>query len=130
MKTKEIPRNEWQGFFDMFSRQHEGWLATLEILGSEIGAQVEERGLTLEGIVSEGDEVVVRWTATGRRRSPLVSASRRRTQAAIARTDDGTWLGGTRPPRRTTACRPGSRTPYHVRRRPTETSTFTVGSSR
>ena len=57
MKTKEIPRNEWQGFFDIFSRQHEGWLATLEILGSEIGAQVEERGLTLEGIVSEGDEV-------------------------------------------------------------------------
>ena len=57
MKTKEIPRNEWQAFFDIFSRQHEGWLATLEILGSEIGAQVEERGLTLEGIVSEGDEV-------------------------------------------------------------------------
>lgn len=57
MKTKEIPRNEWQEFFDSFSRQHEGWLVTLEILGSEIGAQVEERGLALEGIVDEGDEV-------------------------------------------------------------------------
>ena len=57
MKTKEIPRNEWQEFFDIFSRQHEGWLVTLEILGSEIGAQVAERGLAFEGIVDEGDEV-------------------------------------------------------------------------
>ena len=57
MKTKEIPRNEWQEFFNSFSRQHEGWLVTLEILGSEIGAQVEERRLAFEGIVDEGDEV-------------------------------------------------------------------------
>ena len=57
MKTKEIPRNEWQEFFDIFSRQHEGWLVTLEIFGSEIGAQVEERGLAFEGIVAEGDDV-------------------------------------------------------------------------
>ena len=57
MKTKEIPKNEWQEFFDMFSRQHEGWLATLEIFGSEIGAQVEERGLAFKGIVDEWDEV-------------------------------------------------------------------------
>ena len=57
MKTKEIPRNEWQEFFNIFSRQHEGWLVTLEILGSEIGAQVEEHGLPFEGIVDEGDEV-------------------------------------------------------------------------
>jgi hypothetical protein len=57
MKTKEIPKNEWPKFFDSFSRQHEGWLVTLEILGSEIGAQVEERDLAFEGIVDEWDEV-------------------------------------------------------------------------
>ena len=57
MKTKEIPRNEWREFFEIFSRQHEGWLVTLEILGSEIGAQVEERKLAFEGVVDEGDEV-------------------------------------------------------------------------
>ena len=57
MKTKEIPRNEWQEFFDIFSRQHEGWLVTLEILGSEIGAQVEEHGLPFEGIVDEENAV-------------------------------------------------------------------------
>ena len=57
MKTKEIPKNEWPEFFDSFSRQHEGWLATLEILGSEIGAQVEGRELAFEGITDEWDEI-------------------------------------------------------------------------
>lgn len=57
MKTKEIPRTEWREFFDIFNRQHEGWLVSLEILGSEIGAQVEERGLAFEGIVDEWDKV-------------------------------------------------------------------------
>jgi hypothetical protein len=56
MKTKEIPKTEWPKFFDSFSRQHEGWLVNLEIFGSEIGAQVEERQLALEGITDEWDE--------------------------------------------------------------------------
>ena len=57
MKTKEIPKNEWPKFFDNFSRQHEGWLVTLEIFGTEFGAQVQERELTFEGIVDEWDEI-------------------------------------------------------------------------
>lgn len=56
MKTKEIQKTEWPKFFDSFSRQHEGWLATLEIFGSDIGAQVEERELAFQGIVDEWDE--------------------------------------------------------------------------
>lgn len=57
MQTKEIPKNEWSGFFDRFSREHEGWLVSVEILGLEIGAQVEQRDLALEGITNESDEV-------------------------------------------------------------------------
>ena len=57
MRTKEIQKNEWPEFFDSFSRQHEGWLVTLEIFGPEIGAQVQERELAFEGIVDEWDEV-------------------------------------------------------------------------
>ena len=57
MKTREIPKEEWGGFFDNFSRRHEGWLVTLEILGPEIGAQIEERELALKGIVDEWDEI-------------------------------------------------------------------------
>jgi hypothetical protein len=50
MPTQEIPREEWTAFLDRFSRQHEGWLATLEVLGTDIGAQQEARDLPLEGI--------------------------------------------------------------------------------
>ena len=50
MPTREIPRQEWNNFFDSFSRQHEGWLATLEIFGPEIGTQEEARELPLEGV--------------------------------------------------------------------------------
>lgn len=57
MKTREIPREEWNQFFDSFSRQHEGWLVTLEVLGQEIGAQVEEHDLSFGGIVNEWDEI-------------------------------------------------------------------------
>lgn len=57
MQTKEIPKNEWTPFFDSFSRKHEGWLVSLEIFGPEIGAQVEQRQLALEGIAHESDEV-------------------------------------------------------------------------
>src|SRR5207302_3882777 len=50
MRTQEIPRQEWKSFFDSFSRQHEGWLATLEVLGSDVGAQEEAHELPLEGV--------------------------------------------------------------------------------
>ena len=57
MKTREIPKNEWPKFFDNFSRKHEGWSVTLEIFGTELGAQIQERELALAGIVDEWDEI-------------------------------------------------------------------------
>ena len=56
MPTQEIPREDWNKFFGAFSRQHEGWLATLEIFAAEVGAQEEAHELPLEGIsiFSEG----------------------------------------------------------------------------
>ena len=57
MKTKEIPKNEWPKFLENFSRKHEGWSVTLEIFGTELGAQVQERELALAGIVDEWDEI-------------------------------------------------------------------------
>ena len=53
MKTQEIPRNEWPVFMDSFSRRYEGWLADVEVFGSEIGSQIEEHELPLEGITAE-----------------------------------------------------------------------------
>lgn len=63
MKTREIPRIEWTVFFDSFSRQHEGWRVTLEVLGLDIGDQIEERELALEGVTAEladaGDKIEI-----------------------------------------------------------------------
>lgn len=55
MKRREIQRTEWSEFFDSFSRQHEGWLATLQIFNLEIGAQVQEQELSFAGIVAAWD---------------------------------------------------------------------------
>jgi Family of unknown function (DUF5335) len=92
MKTREIARDKWPEFFDHFSRQHEGWLATLEIFGSEIGAQVEERELAFEGIVDEwdqvqGNEIVI---MIGAKADDHISHSiSRPTQVSLEQTDEG-----------------------------------------
>ncbi|HKZ78826.1 MAG TPA: DUF5335 family protein [Pyrinomonadaceae bacterium] len=63
MKTRVLQRTEWPDFFDSFSRQHEGWLTTLEVFGPDIGDQIEERDLTLEGVTAEladaGDKIEI-----------------------------------------------------------------------
>jgi hypothetical protein len=64
METQEIPRDEWKSFFDVFSRQHEGWLATLEILGQEVDAQQEPRespfkDITLTSVVGQSEAIAI-----------------------------------------------------------------------
>jgi hypothetical protein len=51
--TREIPRNEWPDFFDGFSRRHDGWLVTIEILDESLGDQIEVKNQKLKGIVAE-----------------------------------------------------------------------------
>ena len=53
MGTREIPREQWQEFFDGFSRRHRNWLATVEVLGKRLGAQIEARGLPFEAVFFE-----------------------------------------------------------------------------
>jgi hypothetical protein len=52
MPTRNIPKDEWVTFFESFSRQHEGWLVTLEVLDSDVTTQGEL-----------GDEALVSITA-------------------------------------------------------------------
>ncbi|HLF82777.1 MAG TPA: DUF5335 family protein [Blastocatellia bacterium] len=63
MPTQEILRDEWALYFEEFSRRHQGWLVTVEILGLDIGDQVQVRNLPLEGITVEtnddGDEMTI-----------------------------------------------------------------------
>lgn len=53
MPTQEISREAWTEFFHGFSSAHQGWLATIEVFGSEFGAQVEVRELPFEGITAD-----------------------------------------------------------------------------
>src|SRR5688572_2454224 len=92
MQTKEITRTEWPSFFDSFSRQHEGWLATLEILGPEIGAQIEERDLPFEGITDEWDETegnTIMIMAGGKADDHVTHMIRRPTEVSLEQTDEG-----------------------------------------
>jgi hypothetical protein len=59
--TREIERKEWPDFFDAFSRRHEGWLVTIEVLDKELGDQIEVENKALKGIVVErkGDPKVI-----------------------------------------------------------------------
>jgi len=53
MDTRDIPREQWIKFFDEFSKKHEGWIVTLEVIGSDIGDQDEVNGLPLVGISAD-----------------------------------------------------------------------------
>src|SRR5947207_15887194 len=50
MPTQEIAREQWGRFFDAFSEQHDGWLATVEAVDSDIGAQPEAEQRPLQGV--------------------------------------------------------------------------------
>jgi hypothetical protein len=53
MPMRDVPRDEWAEYLDGFSRQHEGWPVTVEVLGAEVGAQVEAHELPLQGVTAE-----------------------------------------------------------------------------
>lgn len=53
--TTEIPREGWHKFFARFNNDHELQMVAVEVLGREIGAQIEGCSLLLAGI-SEGDD--------------------------------------------------------------------------
>ena len=50
MRNRLIPQAEWFRFLTDFSRRHRGEAATVRVLNSKIGSQVEAQGLPLEGI--------------------------------------------------------------------------------
>jgi hypothetical protein len=51
--AREIPREQWISFFNNFSKQHEGWIVTVEVIASDLGDQEEAAGLPLVGISAD-----------------------------------------------------------------------------
>jgi hypothetical protein len=92
MSTQEIHRNEWADFFDGFSHRHKGWLVTVEVLGSEIGAQVEARELPLMGITAElkpGAEDMISIIAGDSPQQHVTHRVVAPTQVLLKRTEEG-----------------------------------------
>jgi hypothetical protein len=59
-ETREVPRDSWRAYFDDLSRNLGTVEATVEIDGSDFGAQVEAERLILTGIsYDDRDDVLV-----------------------------------------------------------------------
>jgi hypothetical protein len=58
--ASEIPRDDWQAYFEDFSRDQPDYLAKVEILSGEIGAETEAEGTHLAAITYDRkDDIVV-----------------------------------------------------------------------
>jgi len=53
MSTVEIPRDQWSQALDEFSKEHRGWLVTIEVVGSDVGDQVALTDLPLVGVSAD-----------------------------------------------------------------------------
>jgi hypothetical protein len=53
MPTQEILNSNWQAFFHDFNRSHKGWMASLDIFSTEMGAQKVVTELPLGGVFVE-----------------------------------------------------------------------------
>src|SRR5436190_23339991 len=53
MITHEIPKNQWQTYFNDLGRLYAGWGVTIEVLERDLGDQPAEEGLPLQGISFE-----------------------------------------------------------------------------
>ena len=95
MQTRQIPKSEWPVFLDRFSYQHEGWLVKLEIFNPELGAQVEETGLALQGLTGDWDEAkgnTIMIMAGNEPDGHVSHSITNPTEVSLERTDDGADL--------------------------------------
>jgi|SRR5215813_5155012 len=53
MNAGQVPRERWIKFLDEFSKEHQGWIATVEVIGPDIGDQEEAAGLPLVGMSAD-----------------------------------------------------------------------------
>jgi hypothetical protein len=53
MATIDIPRAEWGAFFHSFNRIHDGWLCSLEVVGSALGGRTLARDVAFAGVSTD-----------------------------------------------------------------------------
>lgn len=65
METRRIPAALWRTTFDDLSRTHNGAVASLEIVGRDVGAEAEVRNQPLRGISYDRSGVTVQFEKHG-----------------------------------------------------------------
>jgi Family of unknown function (DUF5335) len=50
---RKIPRSEWRGELDSFSKQHEGWIVSVKVAGADGAVKTEARELPLQGVSAD-----------------------------------------------------------------------------
>jgi hypothetical protein len=67
-----LASSEWTRFFDVFSKQHEGWIASLEVFGDQVGAQTEAVELESVLLLKMNRS---RWLSTWEERQRITSVT-------------------------------------------------------
>jgi rubrerythrin len=52
-EKQDIGKNKWVELFDDFTKNHRGWVGTLEVFGEKLGAQIAESEQLFEGISAD-----------------------------------------------------------------------------
>jgi hypothetical protein len=94
--TQDIPRIGWAPFLDAFSRQHEGWLTTIEVVTSGLGAHREVRDKPLTGITEDrkrGDAASISVSAGERPEDHVTHVIERPSRVALELTEEGAHKG-------------------------------------
>jgi hypothetical protein len=93
MKEREIGASEWSSFLDSFSRQHEGWLVTVEeITGAGGGAGVAARDLPLQRVFMDSSEHSIS-IVVGRTDDHLTHTISRPARVIVQQSDTGADRG-------------------------------------
>ena len=96
MPTQDIPRTEWPAFLDIFSRQHEGWLTTVEVVTNGLGVHRQVRDKPLTGISEDrkrGDTSSIAISAGELPEDHVTHVIRRPSRIAMEQTDQGAHKG-------------------------------------
>ncbi|HVC81203.1 MAG TPA: DUF5335 family protein [Chloroflexota bacterium] len=102
MATREIPRREWTEFFNQFSREYLGRIATLEVVGPDMGDQPAAEAQPFRGISADEKDnenriaILVGTGITHTVMSPsevwVEEGDAGHVSLEIRGTDGGTWL--------------------------------------
>ena len=96
MPAQEIPRHAWVAFFESFSREHDGWLSTIEELGAARCAQAEPSAkalLRISAELNDQDEDIISIIARERPHNDITHIIKAPTRVSLIATEEGAHVG-------------------------------------